>query len=234
MSRGLDMGELNVVVCVAFDHRSDAERLQRFKECICHCEFVEVAMEVSGSFDMIVQGKIETLAAYTEQLDRIRSQIAEFVTRIETNFVGKTMERRPAAEKCMWVPCVGGRKRIEIGMIDKVAAEGNYMRLYIQDWQCLIHSTIHALKDQLDARYIQLHRSSIVRIDFIDRLLHRDRRWVARLRDGSQQPVAKSHVSEVLDLMVHESSKDKRLPAISDTFVEVPRQANEMRMQAVR
>ena len=120
----------------------------------------------------------------------------------------------------MWVPCVGGRKRIEVGMIDKVAAEGDYMRLYIQDWHCLIHSTVQGLKEQLDARFIQLHRSSIVRIDFIERLLHRDRRWIARLRDGSQQPVAKSHVSEVLDLMSSESSKVRRIPAKSGTVVE--------------
>ncbi len=46
-------------------------------------------MEVSGTFDMIVQGKIETLSAYTQQMDRIRPQLAEFVTRIETNFVSK-------------------------------------------------------------------------------------------------------------------------------------------------
>jgi len=227
------MGDLNVVVCVAFDHRSDAERLQRFKDCICQCDFVGVAMEVSGTFDMIVQGNIESLAAYAEQMDRIRPQIAEFVTRIETNFVGKIMERRPEAEKCMWVPCAGGRKRIEVGMIDKVAAEGDYMRLFIHDWHCLIHSTIRALKEQLDDRFIQLHRSAIVRADFIERLLHQDRRWIARLRDGSQQPVAKSHVAEVLDLMAHESSKPKRVSAITDTLVEVPRQANEMRRQAM-
>lgn len=226
------MAELNVVVCVAFDHRSNAEGLERFKNCICHCAFVEMAMEVSGTFDMIVQGKIETLSAYTEQMDRIRPQLAEFVTRIETNFVSKKIERHSVMEKCIWVPCVGGRKRIEIGMIDKVVAEGDYMRLFIHDWHCLIHSTIHALKDQLDARYIQLHRSSIVRIDFIDRLLHRDRRWIARLRDGSQQPVAKSHVSEVLDLIAHESSKVKRMPAKSSTPMEVPRRANEFQMQA--
>ncbi len=226
------MAELNVVVCVAFDHRANAEGLERFKNCICHCDFVEMAMEVSGTFDMIVQGKIETLAAYTEQMDRIRPQLAEFVTRIETNFVSKKINRQSVVEKCLWVPCVGGRKRIEIGMIDKVVAEGDYMRLFIHDWHCLIHSTIHALKDQLDARYIQLHRSSIVRIDFIDRLLHRDRRWIARLRDGSQQPVAKSHVSEVLDLIAHESSKVKRMPAKSSTPMEAPRRANEFQMQA--
>ncbi len=226
------MAELNIVVCVSFDHRADAEGLERFKKCICTCAFVEVAMEVSGTFDMIVQGKIATLADYTEEMNRIRPMLAEFVTRIETNFVGKKMERHPEAEKFMWVPCVGGRKRIDIGMIDKVTAEGDYMRLFVHDWHCLIHSTIHALKEQLDSRFIQLHRSSIVRIDFIDRLMHQDRRWIARLRDGSQQAVAKSHVSAVLGLITDGLSKDERKQAKSDTVVEAPQQSNEIQMQA--
>jgi DNA-binding LytR/AlgR family response regulator len=227
------MAELHVLVCVAFDHRSDAGGLERFKSCISKCEFVEVAMEVSGTFDMIVQGRFETLAAYTEQMDRIRPQLAAFVSRLETNFVCKKIERKAAAEKTMWVPCVGGRKRIDIGMIDKVVAEGDYMRLYIQDWHCLIHTTIHALKAQLDARFIQLHRSSIVRIDFIDRLLHRDRRWIARLRDGSQQSVAKSHVAKVMDLLGHDSSKDKRITAKTNLLVEEQQQSVELQMQVM-
>ena len=226
------MAELDIVICVAFDHRSDPVGLERFKSCICHCEFVDVALEVSGTFDMIVQGKVETLSAYTEQMDRIRPQLSAFVTRIETNFVSKRTQRQHVAEKCIWVPCVGGRRRIEVGMIDKVIAEGDYMRLYIGDWTCLIHSTIRALRKQLDVRHIQLHRSSIVRIDFIERLLHRDRRWIARLRDGSHQPVAKSHVSDVLDLIAHEPSKDERVPTKSRVLMDVPRQANECQMQA--
>jgi hypothetical protein len=227
------MSDLNVIVCVAFDHRSDAGGLERFKNCISNCGFVEVAMEVSGTFDMIVHARVETLAAYTEQMDRIRPQLAAFVSRLETNFVCKKIERKSSAEKTMWVPCVGGRKRIDVGMIDKVVAEGDYMRLYIQDWHCLIHSTIHALKAQLDARFIQLHRSSIVRIDFIDRLLHRDRRWIARLRDGSQQSVAKSHVAKVLNLLGHDSSKDKRIPAKTNPFVDEQQQPVELHMQVM-
>ena len=228
------MAELLVVVCVAFDHRANAEGLERFKKCICHCDFVEVAMEVSGTFDMIVQGRISTLAAYTEQMNRIRLQLAEFVTRIETNFVAKKTERHPEVERFVWVPCVGGRKRIEVGMIDKVMAEGDYMRLYVHDWHCMIHSTIRALKERLDARFIQLHRSSIVRIDFIDRLTHHDRRWIARLRDGSQQAVAKSHVPAVLALMTHDPSKNEHKPARRSTVVEKLQQANEIEMQETR
>lgn len=228
------MADVFVVVCVAFDHRADAEGLERFKKCICNCDFVDVTMDVSGTFDMIVQGRIPTLAAYTEHMDRIRPQLAEFVSRIETNFVANKTERRLEAEQYMWVPCVGGHKRIAVGTIDKVVAEGDYMRIYLYDWNFLIHSTIRALKERLDARFIQLHRSSIVRIDFIDRLMHHDRRWIARLSDGSQQAVAKSHVPAVLALMAHDSSSDGHKPAKRSTVAEDLHPADEMEMQDTR
>lgn len=225
------MADLNVVVCLAFDHRADAQRLELFKKCICRCDFVELALEVSGTFDMIVHGKIASHADYTEEMNRIRPQLAEFVTKIEANFVGKKMERHSEVEHFMWVPCVGGRKRIDVGKIDKVIAEGDYMRLFIDDWTCLVHSTIRALKDQLDARFIQLHRSAIVRIDFLDSLMHHERRWIAHLRDGSHQIVAKSHVSAVLDLMGNDSSKVELKPAKLDAFMEDSQHSNEKQMQ---
>jgi hypothetical protein len=204
------MSDLTVVVCIAFDHRADPEGLERFKQCICHCQFVDVALEVSGTFDLIVQGHIDSLANYTEQMNCVRPQLAQFVARIETNFVGKKVERKHEAERYLWVPCERGRKRIAIGLIDKVIAEGDYMRLFIGNWHCLLHSTARDLLEQLDDRFIQLHRSSIVRIDFLDRMTHEGRRWIARLRDGSQQAIAKSHISQVLDVIQREPAKPER------------------------
>ncbi len=228
------MAELNVVVCIAFDHRADALGLERFKGCIARCAFVDVAMEVTGTFDMIVQGKIGTLAGYTDQMDRIRPQLTQFVSRIETNFVGKKIERRSTAENSMWLPCTGGRRRIDIGMINKVVAEGDYMRLFVRDWHCLVHSTIRALREQLDDRFVQLHRSSIVRTDFIDRLMHRDHRWTARLQDGSHLSVARSHVPEVLKLMSGDSSDARFGLAKAGAAAETVHPLDESDMRAAR
>lgn len=210
------MSDLTVVVCITFDHRADPQGLERFKQCICRCPFVDVALEVSGTFDLIIQGHVDTLAAYTDEMTRIRPQLAEFVARIETNFVGRKVERRQEVERFLWVPCDRGRKRIAVGLIDKVVAEGDYMRLFIGDWHCLLHSTARNLLAQLDDRFIQLHRSSIVRVDFIDRMTHEGRRWIARLRDGSQQPVAKSHIGRVLNLLQHDpATSGRHSPKIS-------------------
>ena len=81
------------------------------------------------------------------------------------------------------------------------------MKVHIGDWTCLVHETIKKLCEELDSdQFIQLHRSVVVRSDFIERLLHQDRRWIAKLRDGTQQRVAKSHVPDLLRLMGSDST----------------------------
>jgi DNA-binding Lrp family transcriptional regulator len=207
------MPDLTVVVCVAFDHRASAERLARFKECICHCPLVDTALEVAGTFDLIVQGRCSSLAEYNENMDRIRGQLAEFVTRIETNFVGKKIERVPEREDigALWLPCEGGRKRVEAHLIDKVVAEGDYMRVHVGSWNCLVHHTMQRLSEQLgSSNFIKLNRSALVRIGFIDRLVHDERRWKARLCDGTHVGIAKSHVKAMLQMMTGEFSSNGR------------------------
>jgi DNA-binding Lrp family transcriptional regulator len=207
------MPDLTVVVCVAFDHRASAERLARFKECICHCPLVDSALEVAGTFDLIVQGRCSSLAEYNENMDRIRGQLAEFVTRIETNFVGKKIERNAGLEDvgAVWLPCEGGRKRVEAHLIDKIVAEGDYMRVHVGGWNCLVHHTMQRLSEQLgSSNFIKLNRSVLVRIGFIDRLVHDEHRWKARLCDGTQVGIAKSHIKAMLRMMTGESTSTGR------------------------
>jgi hypothetical protein len=66
----------------------------------------------------------------------------------------------------------------------------------------------HLAAELAGAGFVQLHRSWLVRITFIERLLHDGRRWTARLCDGSEIGVAKSHTQDVLRIMAGESSTD--------------------------
>ncbi|MEO5774634.1 MAG: LytTR family transcriptional regulator DNA-binding domain-containing protein [Sphingomicrobium sp.] len=212
------MPDLAVVVCIAFDHRAPTEGLRKFKACLFKSAFVETAMEVSGSFDLIVHARLASLTAYTEQIDRIAGAIRRYVRRYESNFVSREIACKTRDERRIWVPCRDGRKSIDVCMIDKVAAEGDYMRLYVGDWHCLLHETIGKLHRRLGDQFIRLHRSALVRTDFIERLIHEDRRWIARLRDGSQQIVAKSHVPDVISLIsfnsaTHRSHSLKLVPS---------------------
>jgi hypothetical protein len=203
------MTRLDVVVCVAFDHRAPVEGLSKFKECIIRCPFVDSAMEVTGTFDLIVQGSCGSLTEYTESMERIRPQLAQYVSRVDANFISKKVETRSAAdaEGALWLPCEGGRKQVQAYLIDKIVAEGDYMRVHVGAWNCLVHHTMQRLCAQLhDCGFVRLHRSSLVRIGFIDRLTHDEHRWKVRLCDGTHVTVAKSHVREVLRLIGGESS----------------------------
>lgn len=222
------MTDLNVVVCVAFDHRAPPTRLRQFKACIMACPHVASVLEVSGTFDLIVHAKFASLAAYNAQMDGMREDLATLVTRIEANFVARNIQREEP--KCtLWVPCPGGRRRIEAAMIDKIIAEGDYMRVHVGDWNSLIHDTIRHLSSKLDpGHFIKLHRSVIVRVDFIDRLLHQGSRWIARLKDGTHQRVAKSHVSDILKLMTIDSPKPELISAKDDPSSENIMQINKM------
>lgn len=201
------MTDLTVVVCVAFDRRAPVDGLRAFKKCVLACEYVESALEVSGSFDLIVEGKISSLAEFTEQMERIAPQISMFVSRMETNFVARKVQRY-GVDQMMWLPCKDGRRKVAVSTIDKIRAEGDYMRIFVGDWDCLLHDTARNIMAHLPHdQFVRIHRSVIVRVDFVERLLHERNTWTARLRDGSRYRIAKSHVAATLDILSNESSK---------------------------
>ena len=207
------MTDLHVVVCIRFDHRADSEGLRKFKDCIGACPHVEAVMEVAGTYDMIVQARFASLLEYGERMEDIAQQLAEFALTVEANFVGRKRER---VDQCRFllVPCPDGHRRIDVSMINKVVAEGDYMRLCLDGSECLVHQTIRQLALQLDPdQFVQLHRSAIVRIDFVERIIHRQRRWIARLSDGTEQMIAKSHVAEVMRIMSRDLANHRPDPA---------------------
>ena len=73
--------------------------------------------------------------------------------------------------------------------VDRVSAERDYMRLHVGKRSWLINHTIGRLEAELDpARFVRLHRSAIVRRDFVTGLRRDDGgRWYARLADGEEQ-----------------------------------------------
>lgn len=225
------MTDLVVIACIAFDHRSEPDGLKRFKACLLQCPQVERAMEVCGTFDLILQGHCSDMAEFTAGMDRLREPLAQYTTRVETNFVARTVNRQSpvsAPSGAMWLPCKDGRRRIEHRLIDKIVAEGDYMRVHVGSWDCLVHDTMaHLVAELADQGFVQLHRSSLVRITFIERLLHDGRRWKARLCDGSEMWVAKSHTPDVLRIMAGESSTDAAPSPKPDSAGDVPATINE-------
>lgn len=96
-----------------------------------------------------------------------------------------------------WVPHRSEMIRIAAADIERIEAERDYMRLHVGPRSFLLHHTISALEQRLDpARFLRLHRSTIVRRDCITRLRH-DRlgSWYAALRDGTQVRIGRTYLA---------------------------------------
>ena len=98
-----------------------------------------------------------------------------------------------------WASDLTGLVRIAARDVDKVSAERDYMRLHVGRRSWLIHHSMSALEEGLDPElFVRLHRSAIVRRDFITGFTRNPSgRWIARLADGSEQPVGRLYSDHV-------------------------------------
>jgi two-component system response regulator AlgR len=98
-----------------------------------------------------------------------------------------------------WASDRSGLVRIATRDVDRVSAERDYMRLHVGARSWLIHHSMAALEDRLDPQlFVRLHRSAIVRRDFITGFSRNPSgRWIARLGDDSEQPVGRLYADRV-------------------------------------
>lgn len=98
-----------------------------------------------------------------------------------------------------WASDLSGLVRIAARDIDRVTAERDYMRLHVAKRSWLIHHSMTALEEGLDPElFVRLHRSAIVRRDFIAGFSRNaSGRWIARLADGEEQPVGRLYSDQV-------------------------------------
>jgi two-component system LytT family response regulator len=84
---------------------------------------------------------------------------------------------------------------LETGEIDWIEAEGNYVSVHSGKKSHLLRETISSLEAQLDPKkFVRIHRSSIVRLDFIQELqpwFHGEYRVI--LHDGTQLTLSRNH-----------------------------------------
>jgi two-component system response regulator AlgR len=109
---------------------------------------------------------------------------------------------RPAGSQHLqefWASDLSGLVRIAARDIDRVSAERDYMRLHVGRRSWLIHHSMAALEEGLDPElFVRLHRSAIVRKDFITGFTrNQSGRWIARLGDGTEQPVGRLYSDRV-------------------------------------
>lgn len=101
--------------------------------------------------------------------------------------------------KEFWVPHKSELRRISASEIDRVEAERDYMRLHVGKNSYLLHQTISSLEQRLNpATFIRLHRSHLVRRDWIRGLRHDGGGvWMACLNCGTDIRIGRTHLSTV-------------------------------------
>jgi len=97
-----------------------------------------------------------------------------------------------------WVPHRSEMIRIAAEDIDRIEAERDYMRLHIGPRSFLLHQTISELERRLDPeQFVRLHRSTIVRRDFISKLRHDGLGvWHADLSDGTAIRIGRTYLTQ--------------------------------------
>jgi len=132
-----------------------------------------------------------------ERLQRALDRAREYIDHHRTEIARVSAPSEWIEE--FWASDLSGLVRIAARDIDRVSAERDYMRLHVGRRSWLIHHSMTALEEGLDpALFVRLHRSAIVRRDFISGFTRNPSgRWIARLSDGSEQPVGRLYSDRV-------------------------------------
>jgi len=128
-------------------------------------------------------------------LDRARLHLKH---RHEQDAARDSADVSPFLEE-FWASDRTGLVRIASRDIDRVTAERDYMRLHVGARSWLIHHSMAALEERLDPQtFVRLHRSAIVRREFIAGFSRNPSgRWIALLADQSEQPVGRLYADRV-------------------------------------
>jgi len=98
-----------------------------------------------------------------------------------------------------WIPHRSELLRIDAGEVRRIDAERDYVRLHTSDRTYLLLQTIVGLEARLDPeKFIRIHRSTILRRDFIRGLRHEGLGvWCAELEDGSELRIGRTYLKQV-------------------------------------
>ena len=115
---------------------------------------------------------------------------------------GTAAAAAPAHLEEFWVSESRGLVRLAALDIDRISAERDYMRLHVGRRSWLINHSMARLEEELDpGRFVRLHRSAIVRRDFVTGLRRDDSgRWYAVLADGEEIKVGRLYLSNAKGL----------------------------------
>ncbi|WP_176590345.1 LytTR family DNA-binding domain-containing protein [Sphingobium sp. EM0848] len=131
-------------------------------------------------------------------------RLARAIDRVE-QALGNRAAPSPATSRAVesewaeefWVPHRSDLIRLGAVQIDRIEAERDYMRLHVGQNSYLLHQTISSLENRLDPQqFVRLHRSHIVRREYIARLRHDGSGvWSACLADDTEIRIGRTYLA---------------------------------------
>ena len=99
----------------------------------------------------------------------------------------------------LWIPHRSELIRIDTEEVSRIDAERDYVRLHVEDRTYLLLQTIAGLEKRLDpAKFIRIHRSTILRKDRIKGLRHDGLGvWSAEMDDGEALRIGRTYLPKV-------------------------------------
>jgi len=103
----------------------------------------------------------------------------------------------------LWVQSRGKAVRLDLSRIQRLQAEREYVRLFIDGTYYLHREALSSLAERLDAtRYIRIHRSSVIERGDVAALRRQSTgSYEAELRDGTVLPVGRTYRRAVRSLV---------------------------------
>ena len=110
---------------------------------------------------------------------------------------GEREESKWLAE--LWIPHRSELIRIDTEEVSRIDAERDYVRLHVEDRSYLLLQTIAGLEKRLDpAKFIRIHRSTILRKDRIKGLRHDGLGvWSVEMEDGEALRIGRTYLPKV-------------------------------------
>jgi DNA-binding LytR/AlgR family response regulator len=99
----------------------------------------------------------------------------------------------------LWIREGDARVRVPVELIERLEADGDYVKLHVGQRVRLMRARLGDLADRLDpAQFVRIHRSEIVRHDLIAAVRRHDSgRTFAVLAGGREVPVSRRYVTRI-------------------------------------
>lgn len=198
MVRTVTPSQLDVIVIFTFERQARLSCVHEFKRQWLAIPYVRQCAELEGAGDFMVEVDLPNLAAYHDMVATQIDPARRLISHYEANFVSRHMFRDEGELRQLWTPDAGGTRRIDLDRAQWIASEGDYVRVSVDGETALVHATLHSIGERLAGLpFLQIHRSTLINLQAVRRVISEGRRWIVELVDGSTHRIAKGRAAEV-------------------------------------